>query len=161
MKNKFKVSFLSTVALVFASLVCTGSVLAEKRVHVNVKEQCYQFIADYQPDACQNAKSSIWVVESRGGQEAPCDVNVWAAYGKELTCQNFKKSDANKITRQAFSTLDIIIGPDSKVRPEDKKKKLSDAITTNSVCNEMWLRFTDEKDCNLRCYGSGGSAYCR
>ena len=47
MKNRFKVSFLSTVALVIASLVCTGSVLA-KSTHVKSKPhpggQCYEFI---------------------------------------------------------------------------------------------------------------------
>ena len=153
MKERFKTSILLTVALVIASLVCPGSVLAQPSAHGNGKEQCYQFIVDVDKERpeCKKLKSSMWVVEWQDGEKAPCDVKVWAKYGDNLTCQSVKTDD-NQIRGQAFSDVKIK-GP--------KDNTLSDAITTNSICNEMWLRFPDGKDCNLRCYRIGGRVYCR
>ena len=155
MKNRFKVSFLSTVALVIASLVCTGSVLAKKdRVKVirhSGQEICYEFTAETQEDSCARPKSSIWLVETVGG--AKCDVKVWAAYGDNtLTCKNVKKG-SNLISKK--NLLDL------KVKAADDKI-LSNAITADTECDHVWLRFIDPiTKCNSRCYIIGGRIYCR
>ncbi len=154
MKERFKTSILLTVALVIASLVCTGSVLAKKVRVDSIPHkggQCYQFIAEDQPSGCTDAKSSIWLVETVGG--AKCDVKVWAAYGDNtLTCKNVKKG-SNLISKK--NLLDL------KVKAADDKI-LSNAITADTECDHVWLRFIDPKTkCNSRCYIIGGRIYCR
>ena len=158
MKNRFKVSFVSTLALVIASLVCTGSVLAKKKVRVDpiphAGGQCYQFIAEDQPGPpkCTNAKSSIWLVETVGG--ANCNVKVWAADDDgTLTCVNVKKG-SNLISSKNLPDLNV-------KEPGSNGKKLSSAITADTKCDHVWLRFTDNNDCNSRCYINNGRAYCR
>ena len=153
MENRFKVSFWFTVLLVLASLVYTGSVLA-KSAHVKSKPhpggQCYEFVVEDQPASCTNPKSSIWLVKTIGG--AKCNVKVWAAYGDNtLTCDNVKKG-SNLITKKDLRALDVK-GPHGK--------KLSNAITVGTECDDVWLRFSDDNNCNSRCYINNGRAYCR
>ena len=153
MKNRFKVSIWFIAALIISSFVSAGSVLA-KDVRVDriphSAGQCYRFIAEKQPTNCPNKKSSIWLVKSIG---ANCKVQVWAAdEDNTTTCDNVKKS-SNLITKKDLSALGAT-GPHGK--------NLSSAITADTECDDVWLRFTDDATkCNLRCYISGGRAYCR
>ena len=153
MKERLKTSILLAVALVIASFVCTGSVLAKKVRVDSIPHrggQCYQFIAEDQPPSCTNPKSSIWLVETVGGPK--CDVKVWAAYGDNtLTCKNVKKG-SNLISKKDLRTYGIK-GPNGKT--------LSNAITAGTDCDHVWLRMPLWKTRNSRCYINRGRLYCR
>lgn len=152
MKNGFKVSLWFTVALVISFLVCTGTVLAKNAKVKHIPHpggQCYQFVVEDQPATCPNPKSSIWRVETVG---AKCNVKVWAAYGDNtLTCDTVKKG-SNRIHHKDLGTWHVT-GPNGK--------KLSNALTADTDCDHVWLRFSDDNNCNLRCYINNGRAYCR
>ncbi len=152
MKNRFKVSFLSTLALVIASLVCTGSVLAKndrvKVIRHSGEEICYEFTAESQGDSCARPKSSIWLVKIVG---AKCNVKVWAADGDNPADCNTIKKAGNKIPQKDLSALGV----------KYDGKKLSNALTADTDCDDVWLRFTDDQGCNSRCYINNGRAYCR
>ncbi len=156
MKNRFKVSIWFIVTLAISFLVSTGSVLAKDvrvdRIPHSVG-QCYQFIAENQPASCPK-NSSIWLVKIIG---ANCNVKVWADYGgNTLTCDTVKKG-GNLITGKKLHDLQV-----KGKGPDGKTKTLSNAITADTKCDDVWLRFTDDvTKCNLRCYISGGRAYCR
>ena len=158
MKNRFKVSIWFIAALIISSLVSVGSALAKKPVHVDPiphpepKEQCYEFVAEDQPrpPTCTNAKSSIWLVKTVG---ANCNVQVWAGDADKVNCDTVKR-DGEHITPLNPRDLAATI-------PGPKKRKLSSAITAGPGCDNVWLRFSDDDNCNSRCYINNGRAYCR
>ena len=155
MKNRFKVSISLIMTLVFASFVLTGSVLAEqKKVRIEPIEKCYHFIADYQPDRC-GPKSSTWLIEWIK-EKGPCFVKVYASDNPGVNCDNIKEEPNSEITAETLDIVSIYSNNESK-----KTKWLSDVLVDDAKCSEVWLRFIDNKNCNYKCYGSGGSAFCR
>ena len=155
MKNRFKVFSLCIMAGVIASFVSTGSVLAEpKPVRVEPVEKCYHFIADYQTDRC-GPKSSTWLIVWIR-EKGPCTVEVYASYESDVNCDNIKEDPKNHLPAEHLDIVSIYSNNESK-----KTKWLSDVLVDDAKCSEVWLRFIDDKNCNYRCYGSGGSAYCK
>lgn len=115
------------------------------QVRVEPRRQCYQFIAEPTP-LCPEQQSSTWLAEWDGTD--PCAVEVWAAYGNDVTCDTVK-TVGTKLTGADLNTI-----------LDENGHNLSDYITNNSLCNEGWLRFVGADGCNQRCYVSGGKKYC-
>lgn len=155
----FKTSIILSIILVITSFVSTGFT----KNHIETKEKCFQFKVE-QPNICQEMdmeKSKIrklqstWLVEWGQGS-GPCKVEVFAAYGDEVTCENVK--DYSTIEKASFTTREE--GEEKKLEItatyNKKTKKLSDVLLADDECRETWMRFVDENGCNFQIIWIGG-----
>jgi|GEM_PF-2608111 len=156
MRNRFKLFVIFIAVLVVASFVSRGFA---KKPTVDPKEQCYQFNAENQGVDCPGDKFSTWVVEYK--KPGSCDVDVRIKYGKQQpTCAEVRSESPVPID-DVKPLSAVAVYPNADMNNPVKAKKLKNNFTNNGGCNEIWLRFADETDCNARCFISGGRAYCR
>ena len=170
MRNRFMVYIIFMAVMVVVPFVSTGFVLAEATdVDVSIlrkptlvdeeSEQCFQFNATQGPPPCDQTRVfSTWVIDTKTNPANKCKVEVYVLYHgvQQPECIEVKKP-LNKIPGQSLDKIASFT-----VNDVPTAKKLRNIFPKNggTDCNEVWLRFADDKGCNGRCFTSGGRAYC-
>jgi len=125
------------------------------KTRVEPRSQCWQFTAE--TDQCGVA--STWYVEwtEAGGE---CAVKAWACDGI-VDCGKVKDNAGGIVTVPETEIVcwELDAEPLFDIVTTDNET-LDAALTGNSQCPELWLRFVDDIGCNERCYVSGGVKYC-
>lgn len=124
-----------------------GCATPNPEVKVEPVTQCFQFTAENQPpDGDCNPESSTWAILTYGR----CNVDVYAAYGDSVTCDNVVTND-NKIDPQQLQNV---------LKTEDGEVVTS--YLTVDECDTAWLQSIEpDTGCNKRCYKIAGRLYCR
>lgn len=166
MKSRPTFSLLCVLLLVVVTFVSTSCA----KTRVVTKAQCYYFIAEEQPDKCGN-KYSTWEIQWEEPQNnediEKCNIRKVAVAqhpSEPVPCgQQVGFSDVSS------QPLSIITVTNNKMSEQNEQsigspRELEHALVANTTCSEVWLRFIEtegeRKGCNVRCYMSGGRAYC-
>lgn len=169
MRNRFMVYIIFMAVMVVVPFVSTGFVLAEatdvdvsilkKPTLVDEESECFQFNAKQgpTPPCDQTRVFSTWVIDTKTNPADKCKVEVRVLYDGVQQPKCIDVRNTSKIPSQDLNEIASFT-----VSGVPTAKKLRNIFPKNggTDCNEVWLRFADDKGCNGRCFTSGGRAYC-
>lgn len=172
MKNRFKASILWIMALAIASLISTGSVLAEiktdqplTRTPPNTGEYEIKVEEDTPEEFVKDNRKcfKFEVVDQSGCPSQPNFSTVVIQYNPDdNTFKNLKAMNGNKPCEEVFA-LDQPVTPHTApiiTYFGDVVQTLTGYVVADTKISEIWFRFTTPDGCNVRCYGSGGNRVC-